>query len=469
MVNFTSFSKWIVVMGSFVLSSCTVLHVRGDGDFIRFTSANHGQMMVWVLAVRADKYSIKSWGDKQDHIRSIENGSVVGFKPGEGPGGGGRAIFPDNEKRIPKTIEAEWRTEDGVIHQQTMTLELPSREEVIRRYGAPRSAWKRRWSIILIYKDDKIDYAWLLSDTSTWPKRAIVYEGDLEAIYDLLEPGEFETIPRYHAENEPPHVDTREEFEKKALRALQLGDRTPIRLIKSGGLGTAANKGINELHSIYIENLFQQEMRNVTVSRSDGKPELLSTSIPEFMTVMWETSDGDQQHRVPIKSRLPDGFTGRLTIYISKNKSYLNWTQVRQKDRKAIAWGGQIAPIIKLANNEYRRIWHLSTGSSFSLTVWNRTPSGNDIYNVVVYRPGFETHDSAKLGEPKIPEEVVVTWSIKEGAWIKKIVKLASQLPDKFWGDVDLIIEDDEVYVDWKRKRKGSTHIVDRGRQKRKK
>ncbi|MCM8857517.1 MAG: hypothetical protein LC541_18145 [Candidatus Thiodiazotropha sp.] len=102
-------------------------------------------------------------------------------------------------------MEVSWYDEEGKKHQQVVELDIPGREEVIRRYGAPRSTWHRRWDIVLIFEDDKpITYAWRLSDTTDrngkfkLPK-ALVYWGNRDVF--IFERGEAETVIRYEPES----------------------------------------------------------------------------------------------------------------------------------------------------------------------------------------------------------------------------------------------------------------------------
>ncbi|MES9825801.1 MAG: hypothetical protein ABW127_15350 [Candidatus Thiodiazotropha endolucinida] len=134
----------------------------------------------------------------------------VELKPGIKPGGGGYSVSPSNKIRIPKRMEVSWYDADGAKHQQMVELNIPGREEVIRRYGAPRSTWHRKWDIVLIFEDDKpLKYAWLLKDATDMgyrnkkftPSKALVYGGPFEALKHRLKPAEAETVIRYEPEN----------------------------------------------------------------------------------------------------------------------------------------------------------------------------------------------------------------------------------------------------------------------------
>ncbi|MEW8508973.1 MAG: hypothetical protein AB2598_19970 [Candidatus Thiodiazotropha sp.] len=89
------------------------------------------------------------------------------LKPGTLPAGGGYSVSPSNNIRVPKHIEVTWYDAQGEKHQQVVKLNIPGQDEVIKRYGAPRSTRGRFWDIVLIFKDkEPITYAWLLSDAS---------------------------------------------------------------------------------------------------------------------------------------------------------------------------------------------------------------------------------------------------------------------------------------------------------------
>lgn len=127
------------------------------------------------------------------------------LKPGK-VFGGGYSLNPSHNIRVPERIEVSWYDAKGLEHQQVVELNIPGYEEVIRRYGAPISAWDRKWYIVLIFEDDKpISYAWRLANTSDRdPKfklpKTIVYWGNKNVL--LLKPGEAEKVPRYEPENE---------------------------------------------------------------------------------------------------------------------------------------------------------------------------------------------------------------------------------------------------------------------------
>ncbi|MCU7842123.1 MAG: hypothetical protein KZQ94_22475, partial [Candidatus Thiodiazotropha sp. (ex Troendleina suluensis)] len=126
------------------------------------------------------------------------------LKPGMMPGGGGYSLFPDNKIRVPERMEVSWYDAAGKKHQQVVELDIPGREEVIWRYGAPRSTRYRLWDIVLIFEDDKpLSYAWRLSDATDMgyrnrkftPPKALVYWGNRDVF--VFEPGEAETVMRY--------------------------------------------------------------------------------------------------------------------------------------------------------------------------------------------------------------------------------------------------------------------------------
>lgn len=105
-------------------------------------------------------------------------------------------------------MEVSWYDADGAKHQQVVELDIPGREEVIRRYGAPRSTRHRKWDIVLIFEDDKpINYAWRLSDATHMgyrngkftPPKALVYWGNRDVF--IFERGEAETVIRYEPES----------------------------------------------------------------------------------------------------------------------------------------------------------------------------------------------------------------------------------------------------------------------------
>ncbi|MCU7802935.1 MAG: hypothetical protein KZQ96_07035 [Candidatus Thiodiazotropha sp. (ex Lucinoma borealis)] len=111
---------------------------------------------------------------------------------------------------MPERMEVSWYDADGAKHQQVVELDIPGREEVIRRYGAPRSTRHRKWDIVLIFENDKpITYAWLLKDTTDMgyrnkkftPSKALVYGGPFEALKHRLKPDEVETVIRYEPES----------------------------------------------------------------------------------------------------------------------------------------------------------------------------------------------------------------------------------------------------------------------------
>lgn len=119
--------------------------------------------------------------------------------------GGGYSVFPDNNIRVPERIEVSWFDADGVTHQQVVELNIPGRDEVVRRYGAPRSAWDRRWDIVLIFKDDEpISYAWQLLDKTDRDRRfklpkSLVYGGNRDVF--RFTPDSEETVIRYEPED----------------------------------------------------------------------------------------------------------------------------------------------------------------------------------------------------------------------------------------------------------------------------
>lgn len=124
--------------------------------------------------------------------------------------GGGYSVSPSNNIRVPEHIEVTWHDVQGKKQQQVVKLNIPGREEVIRRYGAPRSSWHRSWDIILIFKDNEpITYTWLLSDSTDMgyknkkftPSKAIVYGGNLDIVKRFMEPGEEKTVLRYEPED----------------------------------------------------------------------------------------------------------------------------------------------------------------------------------------------------------------------------------------------------------------------------
>ncbi|MCG8101454.1 MAG: hypothetical protein N0C91_03510 [Candidatus Thiodiazotropha endolucinida] len=132
------------------------------------------------------------------------------LKPGVLPAGGEYSVSPSNNIRVPKRIEVSWYDAQGKNHQQVVELDIPGREEVIHRYGAPRSTRGRFWSIVLIFKDDEpITYAWLLYDATDMgyrhkkftPPKALVYGGNIDIVKRFIEPGEEETMIRYEPEN----------------------------------------------------------------------------------------------------------------------------------------------------------------------------------------------------------------------------------------------------------------------------
>ncbi|MBT3017809.1 MAG: hypothetical protein KME63_18865 [Candidatus Thiodiazotropha sp. (ex Clathrolucina costata)] len=132
------------------------------------------------------------------------------LKPGVLPAGGGYSVSPSNNIRVPKRMEVSWYDAQGKNHQQVVELDIPGREEVIHRYGAPRSTRGRFWSIVLIFKDDEpITYAWLLYDATDMgyrhkkftPPKALVYGGNIDIVKRFIEPGEEETMIRYEPEN----------------------------------------------------------------------------------------------------------------------------------------------------------------------------------------------------------------------------------------------------------------------------
>ncbi|MBT3013699.1 MAG: hypothetical protein KUF77_18955 [Candidatus Thiodiazotropha sp. (ex Lucina aurantia)] len=134
----------------------------------------------------------------------------VELKPGMKPGGGGYSVSPSNNIRVPERMEVSWYDANGVKRQQVVELDIPRLEEVIRRYGAPRSTWYRKWDIVLIFRDDEpIVHTWLLSDATNMgyrnrkftPPKALVYGGNLDIVKRFLEPGEEETVIRYEPEN----------------------------------------------------------------------------------------------------------------------------------------------------------------------------------------------------------------------------------------------------------------------------
>ncbi|MCU7864316.1 MAG: hypothetical protein KZQ92_10105 [Candidatus Thiodiazotropha sp. (ex Lucinoma borealis)] len=123
--------------------------------------------------------------------------------------GGGYILTPDNKIRVPERMDVSWFDEAGKKHQQVVELDIPGRKEVIRRYGAPRSTWHRKWDIVLIFEDDKpLSYAWLLKDATDasyrnnkfTPSKALVYGGPFEALKHRLKPDEVETVIRYEPE-----------------------------------------------------------------------------------------------------------------------------------------------------------------------------------------------------------------------------------------------------------------------------
>lgn len=130
------------------------------------------------------------------------------LKPGIIPtGGGGYSV---SLSRVPERIEVTWSDVQGNKNQQVVKLKIPGREEVIQRYGAPRSNRGRLWDIVLIFNDDDpITYAWLLSDVTDMgyrnrkftPPKALVYDGNLDIMKRFMEPREEETVIRYESED----------------------------------------------------------------------------------------------------------------------------------------------------------------------------------------------------------------------------------------------------------------------------
>ena len=169
-----------------------------DGDKINFASpVNLGTESVFGI----------SWCTAPDRVcqKSLPQAEL---KPGKTPSGGGYSVFPDKKVRVPSKMEVSWFSADGLMHQQMVELSIPENKEVIRRYGAPGSSWDRLWGIVLIFNDGLVSYAWLLQDTSDMgyrkrkftPAKALVYDGNLEILKGMLEPGEANTIVRYDPE-----------------------------------------------------------------------------------------------------------------------------------------------------------------------------------------------------------------------------------------------------------------------------
>lgn len=195
-------------------------------------------------------------------------------------------------------------------------------------------------------------------------------------------------------------IDKGGEIYELGLRPYEYGDMTPVSSIESGKRYGAVVNGKGDIHRITLENLLQEDMFNVSLSRSDGNTDLLSGDVPEFMNVTWKTSSGTEQRAsVPVVSLVPLGFVGDITIHISKHKHYLTWRQLDKESGKALATGGQIVPL-RLRKYDVRSLSYLSTGSSFSVSVGNGNTDerAEDIYDLLVYRRGHEEYDYARLG-----------------------------------------------------------------------
>ncbi|MEL0584244.1 MAG: hypothetical protein AAES65_05095 [Candidatus Thiodiazotropha sp. (ex. Lucinoma kazani)] len=148
-----------------------------------------------------------TWCTAPDRVCD-KSSSKVELKPGMTPGGGGYSVSPSNNIRVPERMEVSWYDADGVKRQQVVELDIPGREEVIRRYGAPQTTWHRKWDIVLIFNDDEpITYAWRLLDATNMgyrnrkftPPKALVYWGNRDLF--TFEPGEKEAVIRYEPEN----------------------------------------------------------------------------------------------------------------------------------------------------------------------------------------------------------------------------------------------------------------------------
>ncbi|MES9896202.1 MAG: hypothetical protein ABW141_15030 [Candidatus Thiodiazotropha endolucinida] len=170
-----------------------------DGDYLSIRSlANLGSKSLFGIAwcTAPDRICQKS-------LRTTE------LKPAMMPGGGGYSIFPDKKILVPKRIDVSWYDANGAKHEQVVELNIPGREEVIRRYRAPRSTWDRVWDIVLVFEDNGLSYAWLLSDATDMgyrrkkftPSKALVYGGNIDIVKRFLEPGEKETVIRYEPED----------------------------------------------------------------------------------------------------------------------------------------------------------------------------------------------------------------------------------------------------------------------------
>ncbi|MET0061729.1 MAG: hypothetical protein ABW176_05460 [Candidatus Thiodiazotropha endolucinida] len=170
-----------------------------DGDYLSIRSpANLGSKSLFGIA----------WCTAPDRIfqKSLR---TTELKPAMMSGGGGYSIFPDKKILVPKRIDVSWYDANGAKHEQVVELNIPGREEVIRRYRAPRSTWDRVWDIVLVFEDNGLSYAWLLSDATDMgyrrkkftPSKALVYGGNIDIVKRFLEPGEKETVIRYEPED----------------------------------------------------------------------------------------------------------------------------------------------------------------------------------------------------------------------------------------------------------------------------
>ncbi|MBT3032913.1 MAG: hypothetical protein KME36_17570 [Candidatus Thiodiazotropha sp. (ex Lucina pensylvanica)] len=188
---------FVLMINLLLLSGCTSVvgtFAGWDGALMSIRSpANLGSKSVYGI----------TWCTAPDRIcqKSLRRTEL---KPGMMPGGG-YSVFPDNKIRVPERIEVSWIDADGVTHQQVVELNIPGCDEVVRRYGAPRSAWDRRWDIVLIFKDDEpISYAWQLLDKTDRDQRfklpkSLVYWGNRDVF--RFTPDSEETVIRYEPEN----------------------------------------------------------------------------------------------------------------------------------------------------------------------------------------------------------------------------------------------------------------------------
>ncbi|MCU7842121.1 MAG: hypothetical protein KZQ94_22465 [Candidatus Thiodiazotropha sp. (ex Troendleina suluensis)] len=185
-----------LVINLFLSSGCTTVAgtlTGWDGARMNIASpANLGTKSVFGI----------TWCTAPDRIcqKSLPGTEL---KPGMMPGGG-YSVSPTNKIRVPELMEVSWYDAAGKKHQQVVELDIPGREEVIRRYGAPRSTRYRLWDIVLVFEDDKpLSYAWRLSDATDMgyrnrkftPPKALVYWGNRDVF--VFEPGEAETVMRY--------------------------------------------------------------------------------------------------------------------------------------------------------------------------------------------------------------------------------------------------------------------------------